>query len=60
MLVHQKPKRAGITLMLLWEEYATGAGDKGALAYKYTCPVKFEVTLATRDAVQKWIKRIGF
>jgi transposase len=35
-LVHQELKRAGVTLMLLWEEYATGAGDQGALAYKYT------------------------
>lgn len=31
-LVHQELKRAGVTLMLLWEEYATG----NALAYKYT------------------------
>jgi len=35
-VVHQELKRAGVTLMLLWEEYATGAGDQGALAYKYT------------------------
>ena len=34
--VHQELKRAGVTLMLLWEEYATGLGEKGALAYKYT------------------------
>ena len=31
-LVHQELKRAGVTLMLLWEEYAQG----NALAYKYT------------------------
>jgi transposase len=31
-LVHQELKRAGVTLMLLWEEYATG----NPLAYKYT------------------------
>ena len=31
-LVHQELKRAGVTLMLLWEEYATG----NALAYQYT------------------------
>lgn len=30
--VHQELKRPGVTLMLLWEEYATG----NALAYKYT------------------------
>ena len=35
-LVHQELKRPGVTLMLLWEEYATGLGEKGALAYKYT------------------------
>jgi hypothetical protein len=31
-LIHQELKRAGVTLMLLWEEYATG----NSLAYKYT------------------------
>ena len=31
-LVHQELKRAGVTLMLLWEEYARG----NPLAYKYT------------------------
>ena len=31
-IVHQELKRAGVTLMLLWEEYAQG----NALAYKYT------------------------
>ena len=31
-IVHQELKRAGVTLMLLWEEYATG----NPLAYKYT------------------------
>ena len=31
-LVHQELKRAGVTLELLWEEYAQG----NALAYKYT------------------------
>jgi transposase len=31
-LVHQELKRAGVTLQLLWEEYARG----NALAYKYT------------------------
>ena len=31
-LVHQELKRAGVTLMLLWEEYARD----NALAYKYT------------------------
>ena len=35
-LVHQELKRAGVTLMLLWEEYATGLIGKGAQAYKYT------------------------
>ena len=30
--IHQELKRPGVTLMLLWEEYATG----NALAYKYT------------------------
>ncbi|WP_231480661.1 IS21 family transposase [Thiomonas sp. FB-Cd] len=30
--IHQELKRAGVTLMLLWEEYASG----NALAYKYT------------------------
>ena len=35
-LVHQELKRAGVTLMLLWEEYATGLTGKGAQAYKYT------------------------
>ena len=30
-VVHQELKRAGVTLMLLWEEYAQG----NALAYKY-------------------------
>ena len=35
-LIHQELKRPGVTLMLLWEEYATGAGGQGALAYKYT------------------------
>ena len=35
-VVHQELKRPGVTLMLLWEEYATGLSDKGALAYKYT------------------------
>jgi transposase len=31
-VIHQELKRAGVTLMLLWEEYATG----NPLAYKYT------------------------
>ncbi|MDD4886534.1 MAG: hypothetical protein PHO64_06370 [Thiomonas sp.] len=31
-LIHQELKRPGVTLVLLWEEYATG----NALAYKYT------------------------
>ncbi len=31
-LIHHELKRAGVTLMLLWEEYATG----NPLAYKYT------------------------
>ncbi len=31
-LVHQELKRAGVTLQLLWEEYARGT----AMAYKYT------------------------
>jgi len=31
-VVHQELKRAGVTLMLLWEEYAMG----NPLAYKYT------------------------
>jgi transposase len=31
-VVHQELKRPGVTLMLLWEEYATG----NPLAYKYT------------------------
>ena len=31
-LIHQELKRAGVTLMLLWEEYATG----NPTAYKYT------------------------
>jgi transposase len=31
-LIHQELKRTGVTLMLLWEEYATG----NALAFKYT------------------------
>jgi transposase len=31
-LIHQELKRSGVTLMLLWEEYATG----NPLAYKYT------------------------
>ena len=35
-LVHQELKRAGVTLQLLWEEYARDLGDKSALAYKYT------------------------
>jgi len=41
-LIHQELKRPGVTLMLLWEEYATGAGGQGALAYKYTsCCIKY-------------------
>ena len=32
--IHQELKRPGVTRMLLWEEYATAAGD--AAAYKYT------------------------
>ncbi len=35
-LVHQELKRAGVTLMLLWEEYAAGLRGKGEQAYKYT------------------------
>jgi transposase len=35
-VVHQELKRPGVTLMLLWEEYAVSANDQGALAYKYT------------------------
>ena len=35
-LVHQELKRAGVTLQLLWEEYARDLGDQRALAYKYT------------------------
>ena len=34
--VHQELKRPGVTLMLLWEEYAQRASGTGALAYKYT------------------------
>ena len=35
-LVHQELKRAGVILMLLWEEYAAGLIGKGAQAYQYT------------------------
>ena len=35
-VVHQELKRAGVTLMLLWEEYAQAVSGTGALAYKYT------------------------
>ena len=35
-LVHQELKRAGVTLQLLWEEYARDLGDQRALTYKYT------------------------
>ena len=34
--VHQELKRAGVTLMLLWEEYASAFIGQEGLAYKYT------------------------
>ena len=35
-LVHQELKRAGVTLQLLWEEYARSLAGAGQQAYKYT------------------------
>jgi transposase len=35
-LVHQELKRPGVTLQLLWEEYARRLSDAGQPAYKYT------------------------
>ena len=35
-LVHQELKHAGVTLMLLWEEYQRGRAAAGEPAYKYT------------------------
>ena len=34
--VHQELKRPGVTLMLLWEEYASALVGQEGLAYKYT------------------------
>ena len=34
--VHQELKRPGVTLQLLWEEYAAALIDQRGLAYKYT------------------------
>lgn len=34
--VHQELKRPGVTLQLLWEEYAAALIGQGGLAYKYT------------------------
>ena len=46
-LVHQELKRPGVTLQLLWEEYARG----NALAYKYTyvCATLRQTTAAAFD-----------
>lgn len=35
-LAHQELKRAGVTLQLLWEEYARSLAGAGQQAYKYT------------------------
>jgi transposase len=34
--IHQELKRPGVTLQLLWEEYARDLQDQGQQAYKYT------------------------
>ena len=38
-LVHQELKRAGVTLQLLWEEYARSLVGAGQQAYKYNAAV---------------------
>ena len=55
-VVHQELKRPGVTLMLLWEEYATG----NPLAYKYTsfC-VKYRVFAATQARSMRQVHIAG-
>ena len=55
-LVHQELKRAGVTLMLLWEEYARG----NALAYKYTsfC-IKYRAFALTQQRSMRQIHIAG-
>ena len=54
--VHQELKRAGVTLMLVWEEYATG----NLLAYKYTsfC-VKYRAFAATQQRSMRQVHIAG-
>ena len=55
-LIHQELKRADVTLMLLWEEYATG----NPLAYKYTsfC-IKYRAFAATQARSMRQIRIAG-
>ena len=55
-LVHQELKRAGVTLMLLWEEYARD----NPLAYKYTsfC-IKYRAFAATQARSMRQIHIAG-
>jgi transposase len=55
-LIHQELKRAGVTLMLLWEEYATG----NPLAYKYTsfC-IKYRAFAATQARSMRQVHIAG-
>ena len=55
-LIHQELKRAGVTLMLLWEEYATA----NPLAYKYTsfC-IKYRAFAATQQRSMRQVHIAG-
>ena len=55
-LIHQELKRAGVTLMLLWEEYATS----NPLAYKYTsfC-IKYRAFAATQQRSMRQVHIAG-
>jgi transposase len=55
-VVHQELKRAGVTLRLLWEEYATG----NPLAYKYTsfC-IKYRAFAATQARSMRQVHIAG-
>ena len=54
--IHQELKRAGVTLMLLWEEYATG----NPLAHKHTSfSIKYRAFAATQARLMRQVHSAG-
>ncbi len=46
-VVHRELRRPNVTLLLLWEEYRTGLGDRGGFGYSWFC-----------DLYREWVGRL--